>query len=245
MEAGQPYAREMLASPSTANTWDILGVSMVSNDSANHPECDIGAIWRRMLRGKGLVPSLQIKQFLTLGNTAPEDVCFWFGDVAEMQLGWHTTIPNVVVCLPTYAVVNAEDHGTDLLRIPYVVDNPVEGADKDPLAGYEQYAEADWDGYGAEPITAETLQLARKLLGVMPHILGKPDIAPSADGSIGLEWISDASPTRRLFMDIGPGLEWWAYWQRRDGEFGRLPGKLFTSETATILGRLFDELSRE
>jgi hypothetical protein len=120
-----------------------------------------------------------------------------------------------------------------------------EGVDSDPLAGFEALNEHNWDGYGAEPISAETLQYARQLLTVMPEPLGPPDIAPAGDGSITLEWVPDDHPKlHKLFLDIGPGEKWRAYWKLRSGEFGRRLGASFTSETAAILKTLFDDLSR-
>jgi hypothetical protein len=112
------------------------------------------------------------------------------------------------------------------------------------LKGYEQYNQRNWDGYDAEPITPETLRYARRLLGVMPDaFFGLPDIAPSGDGSIGLEWVPDDGPLDRLFLDIGPGEEWIAYWKRRNGEFGRLPGTGFDPQTKRDLQKLFANLS--
>jgi hypothetical protein len=95
----------------------------------------------------------------------------------------------------------------------------------------------------AEPISTETLRYARRLLSVMPETFGHPDIAPAGDGSIALEWVMDTGALHKLFLDIGPGEEWRAYWQRRNGEFGRLPGSSFNSDTEHILQNLFDGLS--
>jgi hypothetical protein len=114
----------------------------------------------------------------------------------------------------------------------------------DPLQGYEQYSHADWDAHDAQPITAETLSYARRLLSLIPETLGSPDIAPSADGSIGLEWLPEGSLVRKLFLDIGPGQQWRAYWTTRNGEFGRRSGASFNPNTKAILQKLFDDLSR-
>jgi hypothetical protein len=134
----------------------------------------------------------------------------------------------------TFTLVSAEEPPLDrLFGRPQV----------DPLEGYEQYSEAAWDGHDAAPITADTLQYARKLLNVIPKTFGPPDIAPSADGSIGLEWVADSGPLRKLFLDIGPGTEWRAYWNRRSGEFGRLTGKSLSANTKRTLQKLFGELS--
>ncbi|HEY8007135.1 MAG TPA: hypothetical protein VIE66_10155 [Methylocella sp.] len=111
------------------------------------------------------------------------------------------------------------------------------------LDSYEQLNHRNWDGYDAEPITPETLRYARRLLRVMPDTFGPPDIAPSGDGSIGLEWVLDDGSLHKLFLDIGPSEEWHAYWNRRGGEFGRLPGTGFDSETEHVLQSLFADLS--
>jgi hypothetical protein len=117
------------------------------------------------------------------------------------------------------------------------------GGALDPLDGYEQYNHRNWDGYDAKPITPETLRYARLVLNVMPDTFGPPDIAPSGDGSIGLEWVLNDGPLHKLFLDIGPGEEWHAYWNRRNAEFGRLSGAGFDSDTSRIFHSLFADLS--
>jgi len=66
------------------------------------------------------------------------------------------------------------------------------------LEGYEQYEQPDWDGYGAKPIKAETLAIARTLAGLFASA---PDAAPGADGSVGFEWVGSNS---KVFLDVGP-----------------------------------------
>jgi hypothetical protein len=141
-------------------------------------------------------------------------------------------------------VVSVDDHATDPTPIVSTLDTLLGKPKANSLEGYEQYSEPNWDGYNAEPITAETLQYARWLLKVIPETLGPPDIAPSADGSIGLEWVPESGSLRKLFLDIGPGQEWRAYWNRRNGEFGRLPGRWLSPITKHTLQKLFNDLSR-
>jgi hypothetical protein len=115
----------------------------------------------------------------------------------------------------------------------------------DPLKGYEQYEVANWDGEDADPITADTLIYARKIMKIMPTSLGVPDIAPAGDGSIALEWVPDDATHKldRLFLDIGPGEVWRAYWTLRTGEFRRITGAGFSAETETVLKDVFYDLS--
>jgi hypothetical protein len=114
----------------------------------------------------------------------------------------------------------------------------------DPLQGYEHYGRAGWDGHDAEPITEATLKYARWFLGLFPETLGPPDIAPSADGSIGLEWVPEDSLVQKLFLDIGPGQQWRAYWTTREGEFARRAALSFDPNTKAILKKLFEGLTR-
>jgi hypothetical protein len=115
----------------------------------------------------------------------------------------------------------------------------------DLLEGYERYQAANWDQFDAEPITPETLHYARRLMRIMPTSLGAPDVAPAADGSITLEWVPDDMTHKldKLFLDIGPGEEWRAYWKMRNGKFDRLLGDGFPDDTKLTLKNLFDNLS--
>ncbi|WP_431014532.1 hypothetical protein [Bradyrhizobium pachyrhizi] len=115
----------------------------------------------------------------------------------------------------------------------------------DLLHGYEEYGVANWDGYGADPITAATLAYARRLMKIIPTSLGAPDAAPAGDGSIALEWVPE-DPTHkldRLFLDIGPGEVWRAYWTLRTGEFYRVTHDGLSDETTAVLKGIFQDLS--
>lgn len=140
----------------------------------------------------------------------------------------------------TFDALNAAS--TELLT--FVQNNLLERI-QDPLLGYEQYQKANWDQFDAEPITAETLAYARRLMRIMPTSLGAPDVAPAADGSITLEWVPEDMTHKldKLFLDIGPGEEWRAYWKMRSGKFDRLVGHGLAADTKLILKNLFDTLS--
>jgi hypothetical protein len=134
---------------------------------------------------------------------------------------------------------------TDSSTLRAYLDHTLGHSTADPLASYEKFSQPNWDGYSADPISQQTLNYARRLLGVMPETLGPPDIAPAADGSIALEWIPERhNKLDKLFLDIGPGEEWRAYWMLRDGSFGRLPNKGYTGDTKRVLDKLFEELSK-
>jgi hypothetical protein len=111
-----------------------------------------------------------------------------------------------------------------------------------PFEGYERYNQRNWDGYDAEPITSETVSFAKIILEMLPKTFGEPDIAPGADGTIGLEWIPEAGPLEKLFLDVGPGKTWRAYWTKRDGTFDRIMPQPFRLGTQERINKLFADL---
>lgn len=118
------------------------------------------------------------------------------------------------------------------------------GPSNDPLQGYEAYDTPDWDGYGAEPITPQTLSAARAFLRILPEgpLSDLVECSPGADGSVGLEWLMSDGPLRKLFIDIGPGRTWKAYWRLASGETGTVPRKTFALTTQKELTDLFARL---
>lgn len=114
----------------------------------------------------------------------------------------------------------------------------------DPLDGYENYAFEEWDGYDALPITPDTLHAARSILKSLPKTFGDPVCSPGADGSIVFEWLKDDGPLRKLFIDIGPGRTWKAYWRLASGWTGTIPRKRVTISTIPELQKLFKTLLR-
>lgn len=111
------------------------------------------------------------------------------------------------------------------------------------LAGYGRYAKPNWDHYGAEPITAKTVDAARRFLSLLPTTLGSPHISPGPDGTVGLEWVFTDKPLRKLYIDVGPGNVWAGYWRRSSGERRVLPSKTIDPKTEAELSALFAELS--
>jgi hypothetical protein len=111
------------------------------------------------------------------------------------------------------------------------------------LDGYEEYSKANWNGYGADPISSETIEATRQLLAVLPNTLGIPHISPGSDGTIGLEWVFADRHLRKLFIDVGPGKIWSGYWRRVSGETRTMPPRPIDVRTKTELGKLFSELS--
>jgi hypothetical protein len=76
----------------------------------------------------------------------------------------------------------------------------------DRFTDYESYDVNDWDGYGALPISRETVESARRFVLQIPRRFGSVDIAPGSDGTIGFEWGFGAGLNRSfVLIDVGPG----------------------------------------
>lgn len=114
----------------------------------------------------------------------------------------------------------------------------------DPFAGYDAYADANWDGYTAQPISADTISAARMFWTMLPPTLGEPHVSPNADGTISFEWVLKNRPLRKLFIDVGPSLFWGGYWRRATGETQTMTPKVIDVRTEAELAVLFDKLSQ-
>jgi hypothetical protein len=76
----------------------------------------------------------------------------------------------------------------------------------DRFTDYEFYNVDGWDGYGALPISRETVKSARRFFLQIPRRFDYVDIAPGSDGTIGFEWRFGTGPNRSfILIDVGPG----------------------------------------
>ena len=115
---------------------------------------------------------------------------------------------------------------------------------KNCLSTYTQkYSMQNWDGYNADPINQATIDAAELILANLPSAFGSPDIAPGADGSIGFEWIIEAGPLRKLYIDIGPGNFWSIYCRRSNGDSKTVSRKEVDHSLKSDLESLLAELS--
>jgi hypothetical protein len=146
---------------------------------------------------------------------------------------WQTTI-DLVMTISRSTLSNT-------LGAPFRVTDVQEEL-SEALADYDAYAVDNWDGYEAQPITGETLYAARTILRSLPRTFGDPVSSPGADGSIVFEWLREYGPLRKLFIDIGPGRTWKAYWRLASGKIGTIPRKAVTIITILELQKLFETL---
>ena len=59
----------------------------------------------------------------------------------------------------------------------------------------------NWDGYGASPVTEETVRQAKKLVKSLPDTNPSPSIGADPDGEISFDWYVD--PNWNLTLSIG------------------------------------------
>lgn len=60
---------------------------------------------------------------------------------------------------------------------------------------------ADWDGYGAEPLDRNALELALKIVGSLPDDVPMPSFAVEPDACVSLDWM----PTRSRTFTLSAG----------------------------------------
>ncbi|MCU0702456.1 MAG: hypothetical protein MUF18_00505 [Fimbriiglobus sp.] len=83
----------------------------------------------------------------------------------------------------------------------------------------------NWDGYNADPIVPEVVEVAKEFVGVLKALLGRREdesgmfVAPGRDGGVLVEWADD---TAEYEMEINP-----------DGSFGFLREDKVTGEMTT------------
>lgn len=62
-------------------------------------------------------------------------------------------------------------------------------------------AEADWDGYGAEPVSVITLARARAFIRSLPENFPLAELSVEPDGAVSLDWMPSAN--RTLSVSLG------------------------------------------
>lgn len=55
----------------------------------------------------------------------------------------------------------------------------------------KEYAKSDWDGYGANPVSHQSIHHALCFVSHLPDTIEEPDVGCDADGEVTLEWYHD------------------------------------------------------
>lgn len=86
----------------------------------------------------------------------------------------------------------------------------------------DRHSQAGWDGYDAEPITREAVVRTLNLLHLLPESISPPDLVPSPEGEISLEWhdvhkrIVSVTPRPNLII-------WAALTSDQHSQYGKAP----------------------
>jgi hypothetical protein len=70
------------------------------------------------------------------------------------------------------------------------------------LKTFEECRGTNWDGYGAQPVSADSYNLAYEFLTALSPGTPDPSLGAEPDGHITVEWYR--SPERTLSVSIGP-----------------------------------------
>ncbi len=98
--------------------------------------------------------------------------------------------------------------------------------------------EPNWDGYVAEPVSAETYRLACKFLKSLPLGTPAPSMGAEADGHLTLEWY--LNPNRVLSVSVSP--EGMIYWAALLGSSKRSGTEAFQGEVPEDMIRIVQHL---
>lgn len=68
----------------------------------------------------------------------------------------------------------------------------------------KEYANPDWDGYGANPVNERSIESAAQFVNALPETIEEPYVGCDADGFVYLEWYHDpANQCLITFSDDG------------------------------------------
>ena len=94
------------------------------------------------------------------------------------------------------------EQGRRRLQESYSLGLRGKGVFDDLCRNFEERRVANWDGYGAEPVSEEAYRIAYRFLEALPIGTPAPAIGAEPDGHVTLEWYR--SPRRTLSVSVSP-----------------------------------------
>ncbi|MFQ5638905.1 MAG: hypothetical protein ACE5IR_13040 [bacterium] len=88
------------------------------------------------------------------------------------------------------------------LQGSYTLGQEAKGSINELYQVYGECHQANWDGYGAAPVSVRAFQLAHEFLEALPLGSPAPSVGAEPDGQITLEWYY--SPRRTLSISVSP-----------------------------------------
>lgn len=135
-------------------------------------------------------------------------LCQKYGDISIIMATHAITLPQYVGSMSRGAgpvsgfVAEQYENGIQELQKSYTLGQLAKGSLNDLICVYEECMNADWDGYGALPVSIDAIEPAARLLLALPLGTPAPSIGAEPDGHITLEWYK--SPRQTLSVSVSP-----------------------------------------
>lgn len=99
-------------------------------------------------------------------------------------------------------VADQVEQGRRHMQQSYLFGMEGKGVFDELLSVGQECAQPNWDGYGADPVLAETVGQAWAFVKALPLGFPRPSVGAEADGHLTLEWYRN--PHRVLSVSISP-----------------------------------------
>jgi hypothetical protein len=86
----------------------------------------------------------------------------------------------------------------EIWKTTVTIGRPIEEAVESLLELYKECSQPNWDGYGANPVSKDSVFEALKFIDLIPSSFPMPQVIAEPSGEIGLEWFKD----KRLIFAI-------------------------------------------
>ncbi|MBS4059469.1 MAG: hypothetical protein KG029_03640 [Bacteroidetes bacterium] len=96
-----------------------------------------------------------------------------------------------VDCPTFYFPLNKEFSKKEIWKTTITIGRPVEEATESLLEFYKDCSQPNWDGYGANPVSKDSISEALDFIQLLPSSFPIPQILAEPSGEIGLEWYKD------------------------------------------------------
>lgn len=98
--------------------------------------------------------------------------------------------------------------------------------------------EVDWDGYGAQPVDSQALEVAQAIISSLPDDLALPECSIEPDGCVSLDWMPTNVRTLTLSAEGSGRIPYaWVDGTDRGHAVGRFQGGELSSRIIEEIGR--------
>ena len=94
-------------------------------------------------------------------------------------------------CPSFYFPLNKEFSKSEIWKTTVTIGRPIDEAAESLLELYKDCSEPNWDGYGANPVSKDSISEALEFIQLLPSSFPIPQILAEPSGEIGLEWYKD------------------------------------------------------